>query len=210
MPRVQTFAEVEFAFADSRRRAAERRKSAPRRRSPLRLRSVRAGALALVLLALLAESTRLEASNAKPPLRLSAPHVATARAVCPVPQAFRGAFKTAAAQTRVPLPLLVATAYEESRMDPGARSPAGARGLLQVMPSTAHALRLDGDDPAANVLAGARYLRLLLDRFGSVELALSAYNAGPAAVKRAGGAPSIATLRYVKNIEAREPSLLGC
>jgi soluble lytic murein transglycosylase-like protein len=55
-----------------------------------------------------------------------------------------------------------------------------------------------------------RYLRLLLDRFGSVELALSAYNAGPAAVKRAGGAPTIATLRYVKNIEAREPSLLGC
>jgi hypothetical protein len=42
------------------------------------------------------------------------------------------------------------------------------------------------------------------------ELALSAYNAGPAAVERAGGAPTIATLRYVKNIEAREPSLLGC
>jgi soluble lytic murein transglycosylase-like protein len=95
-------------------------------------------------------------------------------------------------------------------MHPGALSPAGARGLLQVMPSTAHALRLDGDDPAANVLAGARYLRLLLDRFGSVELALSAYNAGPAAVERAGGAPTIETLRYVKNIEAREPSLLGC
>jgi soluble lytic murein transglycosylase-like protein len=127
-----------------------------------------------------------------------------------VPKAFRSAFETAAVQTRVPLPLLVATAYEESQMDPGARSPAGARGLLQVMPSTAHALRLDGDDPAANVLAGARYLRLLLDRFGSVELALSAYNAGPAAVERAGGAPTIATLRYVKNIEAREPSLLGC
>lgn len=51
---------------------------------------------------------------------------------------------------------------------------------------------------------------MLLDRYGSVELALlSAYNAGPAAVERAGGAPSIATLRYVKNTEAREPSLLG-
>ncbi|HUI37131.1 MAG TPA: lytic transglycosylase domain-containing protein [Gaiellaceae bacterium] len=77
-------------------------------------------------------------------------------------------------------------------------------------PSTARALRLDGDDPTTNVFAGARYLRLLLDRYGSVELALSAYNAGPAAVERAGGAPSIATLRYVKAIEAREPSLLGC
>ena len=49
---------------------------------------------------------------------------------------------------------------------------------------------------------------MLLDRYGSVELALSAYNAGPAAVERAAGAPSIATHRYVKNIEAREPSLL--
>ena len=206
--RPQTIAEIELAAERSRQRATARRR-APRRRSPFARRSVRAGALALVLLALLAESTRLEASNARPPLR-RAHHVVSARAVCPVPRAFRNAFETAAAQTRVPLPLLVATAYEESQMDPGALSPVGARGLLQVMPSTAHALRLDGDDPAANVLAGARYLRLLLDRFGSVELALSAYNAGPAAVERAGGAPTIATLRYVKNIEAREPSLLGC
>ena len=95
-------------------------------------------------------------------------------------------------------------------MDPGARSAVGAQGLLQLMPSTARAFRADRAGPAANVLAGARYLRVLLDQFGSVELALSAYNAGPAAVERAGGAPTIATLRYVKNIETREPSLLGC
>lgn len=202
------FAEIELEFARSRRRAVASRRPT-RRRSPLALRSVRAVVLALVLLALLAESTRLEASNAKPPPR-RAPHAAPARAACPVPKAFRNAFETAADQTRVPLPLLLATAYEESRMDPGARSPVGARGLLQLMPATARALGLDGDDPATNVLAGARYLRLLLDRFGSVELALSAYNAGPAAVERAGGAPTIATLRYVKNIEARERSLLGC
>ena len=206
--RSQSLAEIELEFARSRRRAAARRR--PRhRRNPLALRSVRAGVLALVLVALLAESTRLEASNAGPSLR-RARHVASARAECPVPKAFRSAFESAAAQTRVPLPLLVATAYEESQMDPGARSTAGARGLLQLMPATARALRLDGDDPAVNVLAGARYLRLLLDRFGSVELALAAYNAGPSAVERAGGAPTVATLRYVKNIEAREPSLLGC
>ena len=95
-------------------------------------------------------------------------------------------------------------------MNPGARSAAGARGLLQVMPMTARALRLDGDDPVANVLAGARYLRQMLDRFGSVELALSAYNAGPTAVARAGGAPTLATLRYVKNVEVRESQLVGC
>jgi len=75
---------------------------------------------------------------------------------------------------------------------------------------TARALRLDGDDPVANVLAGARYLRQMLDRFGSVELALSAYNAGPTAVERAGGAPALATLRYVKNVEGRESQLVGC
>ena len=58
----------------------------------------------------------------------------------------------------MPLSLLVATAYEESRMNPKAHSGAGATGLLQLMPATARELRVDGDDPAANVLAGARYL----------------------------------------------------
>jgi soluble lytic murein transglycosylase-like protein len=199
-------AEIELAFARSRRRAAARRRL-PRRRAPLAWRSVRAGMLAIVLLALLAESTRLEASNAKPAVRGTA---VIANARCPVPRPFRTAFARAAATTGVPRSLLVATAYEESRMNPGARSAAGARGLLQVMPMTARALRLDGDDPEANVLAGARYLRQMLDRFGSVELALSAYNAGPTAVERAGGAPTLATLRYVKNVEVRESQLVGC
>jgi soluble lytic murein transglycosylase-like protein len=127
-----------------------------------------------------------------------------------VPRPFRAAFARAAAETAVPLSLLVATAYEESRMNPGARSATGAVGLLQLMPATARALRLGGEDPAANVVAGARYLRQLLDRFGSVELALSAYNAGPTAVERAGGAPTLSTLRYAKNVEARESRLVGC
>jgi len=50
----------------------------------------------------------------------------------------------------------------------------------------------------------------MLDRFGSVELALAAYNAGPTAVDRAGAAPTEGTLRYVKNIEARAAALLSC
>ena len=51
----------------------------------------------------------------------------------------------------------------------------------------------------------------MLDRFGgNVELALAAYNAGPTAVERAGAAPSLATLRYVKNVEARAALLVGC
>jgi soluble lytic murein transglycosylase-like protein len=202
----RSLSEIELEFARSRRRSAARR--VPRRRGPLRWRSLRALALALVLLVLLAEPT-LETSKARTPARRATAAVSSG-ARCPVPRPFRAAFAAAAARTGVPLSLLVATAYEESRMDPSARSGAGAVGLLQVMPSTAHDLRLDGDDPAANVLAGARYLRQMLDRFGVVDLALAAYNAGPAAVERAAAAPTLATLRYVRNVEARADRLVGC
>ena len=88
-------------------------------------------------------------------------------------------------------------------MDPAAHSNVGARGLFQLMPATARELALAQDAPASNVLGGARYLRQLLARFGSLDLALSAYNAGPTAVEKAGAAPTIETLRYVKNVEAR-------
>jgi len=198
---------MDLRFARSRRRAEARRKEPPKR-SPVAWRSVRAALLALVLLTVVAESTRLESSNAKPlGGRAAAPAIDPA---CPVPAPFRSAFAAAAAKTGVPLSLLVATAYEESRMDPRAKSHAGARGLLQLMPATARELRLDGDDPATNVLAGARYLRQMIDRFGSVDLALAAYNAGPTAVARAGAAPTVGTLRYVKNVEARAGQLLSC
>ena len=200
--------EMDLQFARSRRRAKTRRKLPPKRK-PTAWRSVRAVALALVLLTVVAESTRLESSNAKPPARRVAAG-GTVSATCPVPRPFRSAFATASATTGVPLSVLVATAYEESRMNPDAHSGAGATGLLQLMPATARELRLDGDDPAANVLAGARYLRQMIDRFGSLDLALAAYNAGPTAVERAGGAPTTATLRYVKNIEARAGLLAGC
>ena len=173
-------------------------------------RSMRAAVLALVLLACLAQSTRVESSTATAPARALAAAAPALGPACPVPAAFRKAFATASAKTGVPASLLVATAYEESRMDPLARSGAGAGGLLQLMPATARALRLDGSDPATNVLAGARYLRQLLGRFGSLELALAAYNAGPSAVERSGGAPTIATLRYVKNVELRASQLTGC
>ena len=166
-----------------------------------------AAALAFVLLALVAESAGLESSNAKGP---TAKPAGAGGPSCPVPPRFRSAFVQASATTGVPVSLLVATAYEESRMNPGARSAAGARGLLQVMPATARALRLTTDAPAANILAGARYLRRLLDQFRSVDLALAAYNAGPTAVVRAGGAPTLSTLRYVKNVEARASLLFDC
>jgi soluble lytic murein transglycosylase-like protein len=199
---------MDLLFARSRRRAASRRKVPPRR-SPVAWRSVRAAALALALLTVVAESTRLEGSNARSPAAGAAPTPALDPS-CPVPERFGAAFAAAAARTGVPLSLLVATAYEESRMNPRARSGAGARGLLQLMPATARSLRLDGDDPAANVLAGALYLRQLIDRFGSVDLALAAYNAGPTAVEHAGAAPTLGTLRYVKNVQARASLLEAC
>ena len=135
---------------------------------------------------------------------------AEARGRCPIPAQFRTAFERAAAETAVPLPLLVAVAHEESRMDPTARSHAGAEGLLQLMPATARELRLDASVPDKNVLAGARYLRKMLDRFRSLDLALAAYNAGPTAVARAGGAPSAETLTYVANVLERREGLGAC
>jgi soluble lytic murein transglycosylase-like protein len=129
---------------------------------------------------------------------------------CPLPSRYRGAFELAARDTALPLPLLVAVARVESRVDQRARSSRGAQGLLQVLPSTAQALGLDASSARTNVLAGARYLRQLLVRFGSADLALAAYNAGPAAVERAGGAPSGQTVTYVANVTAAWRSLRGC
>jgi len=129
---------------------------------------------------------------------------------CPIPQQFRGAFVLAARETHLPLALLTAVARVESEFQPGALSVAGARGLLQVMPTTAQELNLDADHPTENVLAGARYLRLQFDRFRSSDLALAAYNAGPTAVHEAGGAPSDETLTYVADVTAIWRSLAGC
>ena len=129
---------------------------------------------------------------------------------CPLPHAYRPSFEAAARATGLPLPLLVAVGTVESRLRSSARSPAGAEGLLQVLPSTAAELGLDVSRARTNVLAGARYLRRMLDRFQSPDLALAAYNAGPTAVEQAGGAPSGETLTYVANVTALWRSLVRC
>ena len=129
---------------------------------------------------------------------------------CPFPSNLRGMFAHAAIDANVPLGMLYAVAKVESNLREDARSSAGARGLLQLMPATARSLDLNPDEPSSNVLAGARYLRQLLDRFDSVDLALAAYNAGPTAVTVAGGAPSEGVLRYVANVNAIWRSVAGC
>ena len=129
---------------------------------------------------------------------------------CPLPNRYRAAFESAARDTHLPLALLVSIARVESNLDHSARSLAGARGLFQVMPPTAAELRLNPDHPASNVLAGARYLKLMFNRFDSSDLALAAYNAGPGAVEKAGGAPGSETIAYVANVNRLWQRLQGC
>ena len=138
------------------------------------------------------------------------PAEAPAGLACPMPAAYRPAFEHASTDSGLPLAMLVAVAEVESRFEPAAVSDAGAKGLLQVMPTTARSLQLSADRPASNVLAGARYLRGLLDQFRSTDLALAAYNAGPTAVAAAGGAPTQETVSYVANVTHIWRKLNGC
>lgn len=129
---------------------------------------------------------------------------------CPVPGDLRDEFRAAARDTDLPVAMLVAVAKVESNLDADASSPAGAHGLLQVLPSTAAELELDAYHVDENVLAGARYLRQLLDRFQSTDLAFAAYNAGPTAVERKGARPNDETVAYVANVTAQWRRLVGC
>ena len=101
--------------------------------------------------------------------------------------------------------LIEALVWQESRWRANAVSPAGARGLTQLMPGTARYLGVDPDDPYSNLEGGARYLREQLNRFdGNIEKALAAYNAGPGRVAAAGGIPRIReTQNYVAAIMGR-------
>lgn len=130
--------------------------------------------------------------------------------LCPLPRRFAATFRDAANNAGVPLAMLVAVAKVESHLKPGASSSAGAHGLLQVLPATAAELDLDAYVTRDNVLAGARYLRQMLDRFQSTELALAAYNAGPTAVEQKGAAPNDETVAYVANVTAEWRRLVGC
>lgn len=145
------------------------------------------------------------------PLLLGAPlPMATQPNPCPVPRELRDEFRAAAEDTDLPLAMIVAVAKVESNLDADARSPAGAHGLLQVLPSTGAELELDVYHVGENVLAGARYLRRLLDRFRSTELALAAYNAGPTAVELEGARPNDETVAYVDNVTTQWRKLVGC
>lgn len=117
--------------------------------------------------------------------------------------AYAGLFRAAGTSYGVSPTLLAAVAKVESGFNPAAISPAGARGLMQLMPGTARSLGVDPADPAQAVDGAARLLAGHLRQLGSLPLALAAYNAGPGAVSRYGGVPPYPeTQAYVRKVLA--------
>ena len=119
-----------------------------------------------------------------------------------MPARFAPALSRAAQRWNISAALLAAQIMAESNFNPFARSPAGARGISQFMPGTAAALGLrDPFDADASIDAQAHLMRDLLRQFGSVPLALAAYNAGPAPVAACGCVPPYPETRgYVARI----------
>jgi Transglycosylase SLT domain/D-alanyl-D-alanine carboxypeptidase/Putative Flp pilus-assembly TadE/G-like len=119
-----------------------------------------------------------------------------------VPARFHDAIVRASQRWNVGAALLSAQIYAESNFNPFAQSPAGAQGIAQFMPGTAQSMGLQNPfDPEEAIDAQAHLMRDLLRRFGSVPLALAAYNAGAGAVEQYGGIPPYAETRaYVARI----------
>jgi len=119
----------------------------------------------------------------------------------PIPEAFRELVTATAARHGVDVRVVNALIQVESAYRSRAVSPKGARGLMQVMPTTGRQYgALDLFDPKVNVDAGVRHLKKLLSRY-DLPLALAAYNAGEAAVDRFGGIPPFReTQNYVTRI----------
>jgi hypothetical protein len=110
-------------------------------------------------------------------------------------------FARAASKHGIDPSLLAAVAKQESNFNTSAVSPAGAQGLMQFMPATAKGLGVDAMDPASAIDGAAKYLSSLTKQFGSTELGLAAYNAGPGNVSKYGGIPPFPeTQNYVRSV----------
>ena len=139
---------------------------------------------------------------------IAAPEPPLAQLLAAVPEnRFASLINRVAQDNALSPQLLHAVIAVESDFDARAVSRKGALGLMQLMPQTARELGVrDPFDPAQNIAAGAAHLKWLLDRFrGDVELALAAYNAGEAAVVKAGYRipPFAETRAYVPRVLAR-------
>ena len=117
-----------------------------------------------------------------------------------------GLIKAAAAKYSLDPKLLECVMAAESNFNPRAISSKNALGLMQLLPETAQRMAVKNPfDPAQNIEGGARYLRLMLDRFsGNLTLALAAYNAGPDKVTLYGGVPPFRqTIDYIRRVTQR-------
>lgn len=116
--------------------------------------------------------------------------------------AFDDIIREASAAYDVPFGFVKAVIRVESSFQPNAVSPVGAMGLMQLMPRTAASLNVtDAFDPRQNIFGGAKFLRILIDRYdGDINLILAAYNAGDAAVARYDGIPYPKTRGYVASV----------
>lgn len=119
-----------------------------------------------------------------------------------VPEQYVDMFKDAADKYGISYELLVSVAKAESNFNKNSTSKSGAMGIMQLMPATAKYLGVtDAYDPEQNIMGGARYLSEKIEKHGSVQLALAAYNAGSGAVEKYGGIPPYTeTQNYVKKI----------
>jgi murein DD-endopeptidase MepM/ murein hydrolase activator NlpD len=116
----------------------------------------------------------------------------------------RAAIKTAK-RYGLPTKIFLKLVNQESGWNPNATSPVGAKGLTQLMPATAASLGVDPNVPQQALDGGARYLRQQLDRFGTIKLALAAYNAGPGNVENGNWERIKETQRYVNAILGSTP-----
>lgn len=120
-----------------------------------------------------------------------------------VPESMDSIFEEAAELYNVPVKLLMAVGKAESGYNADAVSPAGAMGVMQLMPSTAASLGVDNAfDARSNIMGGAKYLSQMLQRYdGDIDLALAAYNAGSGNVEKYGGVPPFdETINYIQRI----------
>lgn len=135
----------------------------------------------------------------------------TAPVTTPMPAYLSSLIADASKQHGVDPRLVAAIAARESAYNPAAVSPAGAGGVMQLMPATARFIGVDNVfDARQNVFGGVRYLRTLLETFrGDLDLTLAAYNAGPGAVQKYNGVPPYRETReYVRIVRARYEAAL--
>ncbi|WP_353865225.1 lytic transglycosylase domain-containing protein [Svornostia abyssi] len=151
------------------------------------------------------DATQTGTPGATPLTPVAGAATGTGAATGPLNTPYAAEIQAAAQKHGVDPALLTALVRQESNFNPTAGSPAGARGLTQLMPGTAASLGVtDVNDPVQALDGGAKYLKQQLDAFnGDERLALAAYNAGPGAVQKFGGIPPYAeTQNYVKKVLA--------